>query len=46
MSILVGDDHNVQRATLLVVDDEPTNLTVLTKMLQPYYRVRAVRSGE
>ncbi|ENO83791.1 response regulator [Thauera aminoaromatica] len=31
--------------TLLIVDDEPANLAVLTHLLQPYYRVRAVNSG-
>lgn len=31
--------------TLLIVDDEPTNLAVLTQLLQPHYRVRAVNSG-
>jgi putative two-component system response regulator len=33
-------------ATLLIVDDEPANLAVLTRVLQPYYRVRAATSGE
>lgn len=32
--------------TILIVDDEPTNLTVLSQVLQPHYRVRAARSGE
>lgn len=31
--------------TLLIVDDEPANLAVLTRVLQPHYRVRAVNSG-
>ena len=31
--------------TLLIVDDEPANLAVLTQLLQPHYRVRAVNSG-
>jgi response regulator RpfG family c-di-GMP phosphodiesterase len=35
-----------QRTTILVVDDEPANLVVLTQVLQPHYRVRAARSGE
>lgn len=34
------------RATILIVDDQPENLDVLSKILQPYYRVRAARSGE
>jgi putative two-component system response regulator len=32
--------------TVLIVDDEPTNLLVLTQLLRPDYRVRAVTSGE
>ena len=32
--------------TILVVDDTVQNLTVLTELLQPHYRVRAVNSGE
>ncbi len=32
-------------STLLIVDDEPSNLAVLTKVLQPHYRVRAANSG-
>jgi len=32
-------------ATILIVDDEPTNLAILTHVLRPAYRVRAVRSG-
>jgi len=31
--------------TLLIVDDEPANLAVLSQLLQPHYRVRAVNSG-
>lgn len=34
------------KATLLIVDDEPTNLAVLAELLRPQYRVRAARSGE
>ena len=33
-------------STLLVVDDEPMNLTLLSQLLQPLYRVRTVNSGE
>lgn len=33
-------------ATILIVDDEPANLAVLAKLLQPAYRVRAANSGE
>jgi putative two-component system response regulator len=32
--------------TILVVDDSPENLTVLSELLQPTYRVRAATSGE
>lgn len=31
--------------TILIVDDEPTNLAVLMHVLKPHYRVRAVNSG-
>jgi response regulator RpfG family c-di-GMP phosphodiesterase len=34
------------RTTILIVDDQPVNLTVLTAVLQSHYRVLAVRSGE
>lgn len=33
-------------ATILIVDDEPANLTLLTHMLHPIYQVRAANSGE
>lgn len=32
-------------ATVLIVDDEPANLAVLSAVLQPHYRVRAATSG-
>lgn len=32
--------------TILIVDDSPENLTVLSELLQPNYRVRAATSGE
>ena len=32
--------------TILIVDDEPANLSVLSKVLHPTYMVRAVNSGE
>jgi putative two-component system response regulator len=33
-------------ATILIVDDEPTNLYLLTSLLRPEYMVRAANSGE
>lgn len=33
-------------ATILIVDDTPTNLTVLGELLQPHYMVRVANSGE
>ena len=35
--------HN---ATILIVDDSPENLLVLTELLSPHYRVLAAQSGE
>jgi putative two-component system response regulator len=40
-SLLASDE----KATLLVVDDTPENLTVLGELLQPFYRVRVANSG-
>lgn len=37
---------NDSSSTILIVDDEPANLAVLTDILQPYYLVRAANSGE
>lgn len=34
------------RPTLLIVDDAPENLFVLSELLQPHYRVLAANSGE
>jgi len=34
------------RALILIVDDNPENLTVLGELLQPHYDVRAANSGE
>jgi len=36
----------VTGSTILIVDDEPTNLTVLNQLLSPEHTVRACRSGE
>jgi len=33
------------RATILVVDDSPDNLTLMNGLLQDVYRVQAVNSG-
>ncbi len=33
-------------ATILIVDDEPANLWLLTHLLRPVYQVRAANSGE
>ncbi|WP_338018698.1 response regulator [Ectothiorhodospira sp. 9100] len=33
------------QSTILIVDDEPTNLALLTELLRPHYRVRAAQSG-
>jgi putative two-component system response regulator len=33
-------------ATILVVDDEPGNLSLLTQLLRPVYLIRAANSGE
>ncbi|MBK8402225.1 MAG: two-component system response regulator [Propionivibrio sp.] len=33
-------------ATVLIVDDEPTNLSILSTLLRPDYQVRAANSGE
>ena len=34
------------KPTILIVDDEPANLSVLTKILSPDYQVRACKTGE
>jgi response regulator RpfG family c-di-GMP phosphodiesterase len=34
------------KPTLLIVDDQPENLGVLSTLLQPHYLVRAARSGQ
>jgi putative two-component system response regulator len=35
-----------QHATILIVDDAPENLFVLSELLQPHYRVLAANNGE
>ncbi len=44
MTTAPGDADGL--ATILIVDDAPQNLLVLGEVLQPFYRVRAVNSGE
>jgi putative two-component system response regulator len=44
--ILIQHELGIMANTLLIVDDEPANLAVLTRVLQPHYRVRAANSGE
>jgi putative two-component system response regulator len=36
----------MDQATILIVDDEPANLSVLSHLLRPGYHVRAANSGE
>ena len=38
--------HPADQATVLVVDDTPTNLTVMGELLSPHYRVRVANSGQ
>lgn len=37
--------QEISLKTILIVDDSPENLTVLSELLQPLYRVRAAASG-
>jgi putative two-component system response regulator len=39
------DTGKPMQSTILIVDDEPTNLALLTELLRPHYRVRAAQSG-
>ena len=36
----------MEKATLLIVDDEPINIDVLYKLLRPFYAIRAYKSGQ
>jgi putative two-component system response regulator len=36
----------MDKPIVLVVDDEPINITVLRKLLSPYYQVKACKTGE
>ena len=40
------DGQDMTLSTILIVDDEPTNLSLLTNLLRTGYRVRAANSGE
>jgi putative two-component system response regulator len=42
----VEPTSELAKATLLIVDDAPENLSVLSEILQPHYRVLAATSGE
>ncbi len=39
-------DPGLSQVTILIVDDEPVNLTMLAHLLRPLYKVRAANSGE
>ncbi len=36
----------MKKQSILIVDDEPSNLTVFSSLLNPYYHVRACKTGE
>jgi len=36
----------MEKAEILIADDEPINLTALTRVLKDFYKVRACKSGE
>lgn len=36
----------MEKPKILIVDDEPINLTVLRKLLNPYFRVQVCKTGE
>ena len=46
MPIAGAADQTTMQKTLLIVDDAPENLSVLSDLLHPYYRVRAAISGQ
>jgi putative two-component system response regulator len=41
-----SNPDNATLQTILIVDDSPWNLTVLSELLQPLYRVRVAASGQ
>jgi len=40
----VPDSHAM--ATILIVDDTPTNLALMVELLRPHYRTRVATSGD
>jgi response regulator RpfG family c-di-GMP phosphodiesterase len=47
--MITTDDHtadDLDRATILVVDDTPDNLTFISGLLRDHYRVKVATSGE
>ncbi len=42
---MANTDKTADRATILIVDDTPENLGVLSELLQPHYAVRAANNG-
>lgn len=42
---MANTDKPASQATLLIVDDTPENLGVLSELLQPHYAVRAANNG-
>ncbi|MCE5182106.1 MAG: EAL domain-containing protein [Betaproteobacteria bacterium] len=41
-----ASQENAPRATVLIVDDDPGNLTALNRVLHPYYDILAAPSGD
>ncbi len=46
MTLAAAATPTAELSTLLVVDDTPENLTILTELLRPRYRVRVANSGK
>ena len=40
-----GNKPDAARPTILIVDDQPENLEILSGVLKPHFQVRAARSG-
>ena len=45
-TVVAAASASVERATILVVDDTPDNLTLMSELLMDRYRVRVANSGE